>query len=61
MAMMNLHNDSSTTEEHHQTGHLSLPSKWKNNQCYRRSEEGVIFVLLYGQKKTESLGWRGDT
>lgn len=27
MAMLNLNNSSSTTEEHHQTGYLSLPSE----------------------------------
>lgn len=51
MARLNLNNGSSATEEHHQTGHFPVPSEWKNNKCYRSSEQGKIFLFLDGQKK----------
>lgn len=55
MAVLDLNNSSSATEDHHQTGYLSLPSEWKN-KCYRSSEEGEIFVFLDGQKEIIGLG-----
>lgn len=55
MAVLNLNNSSSTTEEHHQTGYLLLPSEWKN-KCYKSSEEGEIFVLSDGQKEIIGFG-----
>lgn len=58
MAMLNLNNGFSTTEEHHQTGHLPLPSEWKNNKSYQSSEEGEIFAFLDGQKRYRGWGWK---
>lgn len=46
MAMLNLNSSSSTTEEHHQTGHLPLPSELKNNKCYRNSDAWEVFVFV---------------
>lgn len=56
MARLTLNNGSSATEEHHQTGHVPVPSEWKNNKCYRSSEQGKNFLFLDGQKKTEEPG-----
>lgn len=56
---LNLNSGSSTTEEHHQTGHLPLPREGKNSKCHRSLEQGEILVFLDGQKKTQRWNsWR---
>jgi hypothetical protein len=54
MARLNLNNCTSATEEHYQTGHSPVPSKWENNKCYRSSEQGKDSLFLDVQKRTKA-------
>lgn len=55
MARLTLNNGSSATEEHHQTGHVPVPSEWKNNKCYRSSEQGKKFSFPGWSEKRQRI------
>lgn len=59
MAVLNLNISSSTTEEHHQTGYLSLPSEWKNKLSAIGVQRTDFCLLRWSE--TDNRDWdRGE-